>query len=613
MHAVLGRGAYAFFTGSVVGRGDESTSGSVTTTVPDTIRLDGYTYAIDTKGYRFSSQDTFRDAVVSGGNPNDSLFNAKGAWARYVYSWHHGSDQEIGDFAEEADPFRFSTSDAISPWERFELTLVPAVTARRSLGSSTPILQRSADYVFCGDGTTLYRTTDLITWTAMTDPGGTIQALSTDGTDLYVATSTKLVKYVGAATASTAFGTAVTGNITNVAFVANRLLVGMDNVLKEIGSGGAQTTLRTHFQTAFRWTTIFNIGSRIYVGGFAGSRSELYTMTTDSAGVLVLSNEAAPLPVGELLRTGMPYGGAALLCSSKGVRLAQISGDGTLSYGPLISDVGDVRCATADGRFAWVGWSSYPRNGGCGVARLALDTFVDTLQPAYAADVTKPAVAGTVTSVVRLNDLTAFAVATGQVYVQEASNVYPTLGHLTSGRLYFGTIEPKRLIELEVSFDPLAAGEQITATVANEFGETIATATEATNNASSLVVPLGGVSVGWAQVELMLEGGGTTTPRVTKWRLRAYPVPPGVVQWVISIINHEVVVVNDGQGQQYSQIPVDVRDRLVALYESRKQVTYSEGDREYRVRVEGFESQPAKWTADGMYLQGLFVLQLVSA
>ena len=606
-------GGYPFFLGSISGSSEDATTGPVTRTVPDTIRLDGYTYAIELAQMRFASQDTFRDAVLAGGNPNDSLFNAKGAWARYVYSWHHGSDQEIGDFAEEADPFRFESSDGADPWSQYELSMQRAVVSRRTVSSATPLLIRSADYVFCADGPDLYRTTDLVTWTAMTDPGGDIQAMSTDGTDLYVATTTKVGKYVGSGTTFTAFGTPVTGNVTNVAFGANRLLVGIDNVLKEIGSGGTQTTIRTHFQPAFRWTTIFNIGSRIYVGGYAGSRSELYTLTTDSAGVLVLSNEAAPLPTGELLRTGIPYGGAALLCTSKGVRLTQISGDGTLSYGPLIEDVGDVRCATADGRFAYVGWSVYPRTGDAGVGRMALDTFVNTLQPAYASDVSAVGVTGTVTGVARLNGRTAFAVATGSVYVEEASGAYVTEANLSSGRLYYGTIEAKRLIELDVKFTPLASGEQITATVLNQDGTTVGYGVESNNNATELNVALNGTRVDWAQVVIRLEGDGTTTPQVNGWRMRAFPAPPGVVQWVVPIINHERVVINDGQGQAMAQSPVTIRDRLVALFESKKLVTYSEGDRTYRVRVEGFESQPAKWTDDGSYVQGLFMVQLVSA
>lgn len=612
MYAEIGSGGFAFFTGLVSGTDvEEPTVGPVQTTVPDTITLDGYTYAIETESYRFASQDTFRDSVVSGGVPNDSLFNAKGAWARYVYSWDHGGDQEVGDFADDADPFRFRGSDNVDPWTRYQATLLPSTTMEQACTSATPQLLRSGDYVYLADGPDLYRTTDLETWTAMTDPGGTIQALATDGSDLYVATSTVLVKYVGAGTSGTAFGTAVTGNVTNVAFVANRLLIGMDNLLKEVGSSGLQTTIRTHFQTAFRWTTIFNIGSRIYCGGFAGARSELYTLTTDSSGNLVLSNEAAPLPTGELLRTGIPYGGAAMLCSSLGVRLAQISGDGTLTYGPLIDDVGDVRCATADGRFAYTGWSSYPRSTGSGTARLALDTFVDALQPAYTADVAALDEPGTVTGIARLAQRTAFAVATAGVYVQ-AAEAYQPLGHVLSGRIYFGTIEPKRLVELEVGFAALAAGESVTATVNDDTGAVIGLGTMDENNATSLTIALGGAEVDWAEVEITLQGDGTSTPRLDRWRLRAYPVPPTTTQWILPIINHELVTVNDAQGQDMAQNPLEIRDRLVGLYESKKLVNYSEGDRNYRVRVEGFEVQPAKWTNDGKYFQGLFVLQLVT-
>ena len=63
------------------------------------------------------------------------------------------------------------------------------------------------------------------------------------------------------------------GNVDTVAFVANRLLVGNGNILYEVGSTGTRTAIVTHFQASFRWTIIFAIGSKIYVGGYAGDRS----------------------------------------------------------------------------------------------------------------------------------------------------------------------------------------------------------------------------------------------------------------------------------------------------------------------------------------------------
>jgi len=287
-----------------------------------TITLDGYTFPVDMREWRSGPMDTFRDGVVADGQASDALFNARGAWARYAYSWHHGAGQSLSDLDPDADSFRFEDSYGVVWHVPYQATLMKTVTLLRSSAATGLVLCRSADYVFFGSGAALYRTSDLITWTLMTAPGGTIQAMSTDGTDLYVATSTLLVKYVGSGTTATAFGTPVAGNCTNVAFMSGRLVVGVAQVLSEVAASGALTTIKSHFQAAFRWTTLFNVGSRMYIGGFAGSRSELYTVTTDSAGALIQSQEAAPLPIGELLRTAVSFAGSVALCTNNGLRMA---------------------------------------------------------------------------------------------------------------------------------------------------------------------------------------------------------------------------------------------------------------------------------------------------
>jgi hypothetical protein len=239
-----------------------------------------------------------------------------------------------------------------------------------------------------------------------------------------------------------------------------------------------------------------------------------------------------------------------------------------------------------------------------------LDQFVNVLQPAYASDVFATP-DGTVTGIARLLDRTVFVVAADGVYVESATN-YESSGWISSGRIHFGTVEPKRLLEVEVTFDPLNASEAVAVRVTNSQNVQIGFATQATTNATKLILNLDGEPSTWCEVTIFVTGPGTTTPRVDRWRMRAYPVPPKVMQWIVPIRAHEVVLAADGQGRELSQNIINMRDRFVGLWSEREQVTYREGDRAYRVRVEGFEFRPAKWTDDGTYLQGLFLLQLMS-
>lgn len=578
-------------------------------TVPFTVMLDGHTYAVDLTKYRRSSQETLRDGVVQSNEPNDVLFNAQGAWARYRYSWFHGTGQKYGDLREDADPYRFYSSQGVDPWDDGKLKLLRAQTNVQSVTSSLVLMCIVGDYLFISDGATLYRTSDMTTFTTCTAPGGNVLAMTTDGTDLYVATTTVMKKYVAAATTPTTFSTPVTGNCSNVAFVANRLLMSKDNVLYEVGATGALTTLRTHYQSAFEWTTIFNIGSRIYIGGFAGARSELYTCVVDDTGVIVQGAEAAPLPPGELLHYGLAYAGVVLLGTSNGVRMATLGSDGTLTYGPLIAEGYASKAACVSGKFAWCSVDGFYGEGG-GLIRLDLSTMTDTLQPAWASDEYTTEVT-TITGVAFFDGCVAMG-GSGGIYSSAQGN-YIAAGALDSGLLSFGTVEPKGLIELEVTFEPLAAGDSVTATVYDENYLTLASRTYTTVGGTSMTVDLNGVEVEKVRVDLTLASTAQTGVTVLRWRMRAYPIPPAVQQWVVPLQVFRSNVVNDGEGQELTYEQLDEVEHLISLWASKTAVVYREGERGYQVRIDAYEYAPHDWRDAGDFFDGWMTVRLVEA
>jgi hypothetical protein len=601
-----------FFTGGTPTSSAPSETGRVLDCVPDTVTLDGFTFPVDLTGWSSGALDTFRDAVVTSEQPNDSLFNAKGAWARYSFTWHHGAGQSLRDLDDTADPFRFRSSYGRDWATKYQAGMVHSTALGRSVASATPVLCRSDIYLFLSDGATLYRTSDLTTWTAMTAPGGTVQAMTTDGTDLYVATSTGVVKYLGSATTPTAFATPVVIGTDSIAFCSGRMLVGQANVLKELAAAGTYvSTIKTHFQAAFRWTTLFNIGSRIYVGGFAGSRSELHSLTSDSGGTLVQSAEAAPLPAGEKLRTAVSFSGEAVLCTSSGVRFAQVSGDGALTYGPLITDPGDVQCAFSDGRLVYTGWSSMDAGVRSGVAKYVIDEEVLPLQPAYGADVFESSAIGAVVGVARLLGRTVFAVASSGAWVESATAfVTQSLGR--SGAITFGTVEPKALISLRATFLPLNAGESVSVQVFDELGTLIGDGIGSTVGQTVLQVELNGQQVVSAEVDITLLGTGANMV-LKQWRIRAYPVPPAVLQWTLPLICKESVIIGINEGFAYSLNMDEVNVWIEDLYASRRLCVLRVGGREYDVRIDQFQWKMDSWTQDGDGPQGTLVVLCYAA
>lgn len=598
----LGLHSYAFFEGGVSG------------TIPPrrSISLGGVEYIIDTKDYARQSQDTLRDGVVQTGQVDDRLFDVNGAWTRYRYSWHHGAGEELADLREDADPYRFFTSDSLDVWTQNELTLHHSTTTAISAPAADPRAIICGDYVFFAEGANLSRSpaTDPPSWTSCTAPGGTIQALATDGTTLYVATSTLTTKYVAAALTPTAFSTPVTGNCTNVAFVANRLLVAVGNVLSEVAAAGTLTTVATHFQIAFTWSTIFSIGSRIYIGGYAGSRSELLTVEVDSTGALAPSQEAAPFLPGEILRTGMGYAGSAIIATSKGVRFAQLGSDGTLTYGGLIDDIGDCRCLVGDGKYVYAGWSAYP-GGGSGLARLALNEFVDVLQPAFAADVHTELVTGIVTTVVVVGGLPLFSVG-GTALFRTKVDEYQTYGTVDAGKLFFGTVERKGVSSIEVSFAALAAGQSITCLMYNEDEELFASRSLSTVGATSMTVDAGAIVSGWVRVVIELRSSLQSTPTLRRWRLRAYPIVPPVQTWLLPILLASRVSVGLGEGMSVSYDVAAEVERLIDWWSTKQALVFRIGERGFRVRLDGFKQEKVQWSDTGQVLEGTMLVALIS-
>ncbi len=74
-----------FFTGGVVtSTSTPSEAGGVTRVPPRTIVLDGYVFPIEVAKARIGPLETFRDTIAVNDQPTDTLFSARGAWARTI-------------------------------------------------------------------------------------------------------------------------------------------------------------------------------------------------------------------------------------------------------------------------------------------------------------------------------------------------------------------------------------------------------------------------------------------------------------------------------------------------------------------------------------------------
>lgn len=593
---VLGQDPYTFYDGET----------SLNEAVPFTVRLDGRTYGVDLRNYRRSSLATLRDSVVSTGQVDDSLFNTDGAWWRYRRNWHAGAGQRIMDLGESRDSRRFDTSVGVDVWTEGELTLLPSTQLSTSAVDGSNIkLAVTASHLYALDSQAIYRTADLTTWEQVIITG-TPKDLTSDGVNVYVAGTSKMEKVTPGSATAVHFANKV---LDRLWFAAGYLFGSDGTHLHTYSNTGSETTIYTHFLSGYVWTTVFAVGSKIYAGGYGGTKSELYGFTIASNGSLVLGAEVAPFGTNELLLNAVSHVGLVLICTNKGIRLATVGTDGSISYGPLIDDPGPVYDAFAEGQYIWFTWSGIgPNKTGAGRASLAITPA--TLQPAYATDVYAEQSA-TTTAVARFNGRTVFGVAGNGVYASTTSG-YVTEGTISSGNIYYGAVERKSVTDALASFDALASGEKVTMTMLNDANEEIETVVGQQSGQTTIDVQLDGEQGNYFTTTIMLEGDGTSTPTFKYWRVRAFPVVPPVEQFVVPLILYSKSVVNDGQGQLYSIDIDEEMEYLINAWREKRPLSYIEGEIVRRVRLEAYEYTPQDWSDSLTGFEGTMVVRLVT-
>jgi hypothetical protein len=144
---------------------------------------------------------------------------------------------------------------------------------------------------------------------------------------------------------------AVTSSIavTNavIDYVKQRLVFTANNFVYEMPSSATnfnQAVLTyTHPSTSFVFSSITESGTAIYIAGYEGIKSSIFKFSLDSTTgampTLTSAITAAEMPVGETINKIYEYLGYMMIGTNKGIRVASIGTDGSLTYGPLIVEL----------------------------------------------------------------------------------------------------------------------------------------------------------------------------------------------------------------------------------------------------------------------------------
>jgi len=234
--------------------------------------------------------------------------------------------------------------------------------------------------------------------------------------------------------------------ITNAVleFTKERIVACINNKVYEIATTATSlpAAVYTHSTDDFVYTSITSSGTAIYVTGFSGIQSTIQKFTLATNGTmptLTSAITAAELPVGERCYRIFYYLGYMAIGTNTGIRVAVVSDDGSINYGPLIVET--TQCVyDFAARDSYI-WCASGVDGEPGVIRINLGLrFGNDLLFAYTNDLYKAGVSGfTTTACAFMGDTNQLAFVTanngttdGAIYVENL-NEKVEQGYLQTG------------------------------------------------------------------------------------------------------------------------------------------------------------------------------------
>lgn len=446
-------GTPAFYTGT-----------SSSSLVPDVfpVAINGRPYMVDMKSGQLARgfEQRVRDSVDQSTAPGEAAINPGGLWRRGEVSWHYGAGQKYADTAESQD-YRFYKSKGVNVWTKGQLSLLNDTKLSLSNAATTSHMVVQDGRVYVSLNGDVKFTTDPYasspTWTDCTgEPGGTCQAMATDGNDVYLAFPSDGVRKIDTSVAiGTISGTKfVTGtnNYYMLNFAKGYMFGAHDQNLRQISGAGATTDRITIDDTTFRWVGVATGQNAVYAAGYSGKKSLIYKITIKTDGTLDSGVVALELPTGEVVTAISGSLGFILIGTNKGVRFCSTDSNSNLVAGQIIPTSGPVKKFTSTDRFVWFTWSNYD-GVSTGLGRLDLSTFTSANTPAFATDLMYTSTAD-VLNLITFDDKHCFVVSGIGVIAEDTANLVAS-GGIETGHYRWGIPDRKFVAKVDTRSLPL--------------------------------------------------------------------------------------------------------------------------------------------------------------
>lgn len=457
----------------------------------------------DTRPYERATAPFRKQQFDSQRDPGEQSLT--GWWLRSQASFHAGEGIIFYDPLSNpysttlaSNSYRIADAYGVNIWTPGQVTLLRSVsqahdvnTVIRSNGRPAQLMRTVrylngstyVDAVLLQDGYTIDRihvdgTVDpwvVITPTgndrgfSMTDDGEYAYWVTNDATGGKFQLTKKLISAANGAGTPVFTKTGILVTNAVIEYVKQRLIIAVNNVIYECPANATTSAemvaVYTHPNTNYVFTSISESGSAIYVSGYSGAQSSIFKFvldtTTGAMPVLSSAITSAELPVGEVVHKLFYYLGYMVIGTSQGVRVANVTSDGSLTYGPIITSTGHP-CYDFAARdtYIWCATGLPTTNLEPGLIRIDLSNEIDTLRFAYAKDLhyditghsetVSCAFFGTSKQMGFCTS--ADATAVGKVYTEHATQLRAD-GYLETGYIRYNTLEQKNFKRIVANGD----------------------------------------------------------------------------------------------------------------------------------------------------------------
>lgn len=555
-----------------------------------------------------------RDGIDTGRQPSGLSLANREIWPRQGRSWTLGAGQlnfdEATSNANTVYEQMFHSSFGVNPWTQRQLFLHND-TANGFSTTTVNDMVATDEGVWIADGTALrFSTTGTGSWTLKYTAPQTIRSLTTDGHTVYgcssnLAGSGNVFSGTSASVAQT-----LASPFTLIEWANSRLFASNGNVLYELISGATATsTIYTHPSSAASYKAIVGAPNGVYAAATIGLRSELFYLTIVTAsGAISAPIRCGEIPFGEQALALTYYGGMVIIGTTKGIRIAQISGSGFLSHGPLLALGGSVISFASEGEYVWF---NHP-NTGVGLVqtgysvlgRLRLARFTEPLVASYASDLAFAGAGGS-SQVVRFGGRTIYYDnGNGIIYEQLATP--RSTGFVTTGLISYDAYVTKELIGLEILHQALTGNGTIVVDVTTDNVTTTGVLTSNVRGATRAAVDVSGQSGETFELKLTINKDTTNnaSPVLTRWTTHVLPKPFRAEKLLLPVVLMEVTWRNKRMRPDDSDL-----DYLLGLFQTRQRVKVKLGRTTYTGVVDGVQlanGEASDWVGDLAFVGGIY-------